>query len=410
MEEVKAKYAVLRHVLDEASARAWAATEARAVGRGGIAAVALATGMSRDRIRTGLREIADVSEAPPRGERRIRKKGGGRKRLVENDPTLVSDLLLLVEPGTRGDPQSPLRWTLKSLSELKAALAEKGHTASRSSIGRLLGDSGFSLQGTSKVTEGAKHPDRDAQFNHIADEATRFATEGEPVISVDTKKKELVGDFKNAGREWQPEGEPVPVRVHDFVDKTLGKAVPYGVYDVARNEGWVSVGVDHDTAEFSVETISRWWREMGKEAYPNATKLLVTADGGGSNGSRVWLWKHELQRFADRTGLAVSVSHYPPGTSKWNKIEHRMFCHITRNWRGRPLESVETIVSLIAATKTTRGLRIRAKLDTGTYASGRKVPPSEIKKLRLERNEFHGDWNYTLKPRSTDAKRDDAMA
>ncbi len=400
--EVKTKYGMLKHLLDEAAARAWAAAEARVLGRGGIAAVASATGMSRDRIRQGLREIEEGASAEPVAERRIRRKGGGRKPLTERDATLLRDLLALVDPSTRGDPQSPLRWTSKSLSELQSALKDNGHTASRMSIGRLLKANGFSLQSTRKVTEGADHPDRDAQFKHIADEANRFRDEGEPVISVDTKKKELVGDFKNAGREWQPEGQPIPVRVHDFIDKTLGKAVPYGVYDIARNEGWVSVGVDHDTAEFSVETISRWWREMGKLSYPNARKLLITADGGGSNGSRIWLWKHELQKFADATGLAVSVSHYPPGTSKWNKIEHRMFCHITRNWRGRPLESVETIVSLIAATKTRRGLRIRAKIDGATYVTGRKVSAQEIRKLRLHRHEFHGDWNYSILPRTED--------
>jgi transposase len=398
VEQIRAKYEILKDVLDEAAARVWAAAEAQVLGRGGITAVSKATGMGRMRIHQGLRDIAEARKKPVGEQRRVRKPGGGRKSLLEKDASLQQDLLALVEPTRRGDPMSPLCWTLKSLSELESALQERGHKVSRMTIGRLLKANGFSLQSARKTTEGSHHEDRDAQFQYIAESAKRFGEEGEPVISVDTKKKELVGDFKNAGQEWQPKGNPVPVRVHDFIDKDLGKAIPYGVYDVARNEGWVSVGTDHDTAEFSVATILRWWNEMGKQAYPNARKLLITADGGGSNGARVWLWKSELQKFADATGLSVTVNHYPPGTSKWNKIEHRMFCHITRNWRGRPLESVETVVNLISATKTKQGLRIRAAKDQTKYQPGRKVSKDLFRSLRILRDDFHGEWNYTISP------------
>jgi transposase len=400
VEEVRTKYELLRNVLDEAAARMWAATEAQAIGRGGIEAVSQATGMSRRRIREGLRQRKEL--APPtseRTERRIRRPGAGRKALTERDTTLKRDLQALVDPSTRGDPRSPLRWTSKSLRELREALEAKGHVVSRMTIGRLLHELGYSLQATRKVNEGKQSADRDAQFLYINERAAHFMARGQPVISVDTKKKELVGDFHNAGHEWQPQGNPTPVRVHDFLDKELGKAVPYGVYDLANNVGWVSVGTDHDTAEFAVETIRRWWREMGRSLHPNAKELLITADGGGSNSSRTWLWKLELQKLADATGLTISVCHYPPGTSKWNKIEHRMFCHITRNWRGRPLESVETIVSLIAATHTETGLTIRAAADTDPYETGRKVTQAELKSLALRRAEFHGDWNYAITPR-----------
>lgn len=400
VEEVRAKYELLRNFLDEAAARMWAATEAQAIGRGGIEAVSKATGMSRRRIREGLRQLKELPETSDGVERRIRKRGAGRKALTERNATLKRDLQALVDPDTRGDPMSPLRWTSKSLRELRDALEAKGHRVSRMTIGRLLHELGYSLQGTRKVNEGKQSADRDAQFLFINKQAADFMGRGQPVISVDTKKKELVGDFKNAGQEWQPKGSPEHVRVHDFIDKELGKAVPYGVYDVANNVGWVSVGTDHDTAEFAVETITRWWREMGRSLHPNAKELLITADGGGSNSSRTWLWKLELQKLADATGLVVSVCHYPPGTSKWNKIEHRMFCHITRNWRGRPLESVETIVSLIAATNTKTGLKIRAAADTDPYETGRKVTKAEVNSIAIRRADFHGEWNYTIAPRS----------
>ena len=397
VEEIRKKYGWLRNILDESAARAWAASEARIIGYGGTEAVSKATGMSRRRIRDGLRELK-TETLVPRAERRVRRKGGGRKKLTELDATLQRDLLQLVDPSTRGDPMSPLLWTCKSLETLREALKAKGHSVSRPTIASLLHELGYSLQATRKTTEGKQHVDRDAQFLHINERAKSFMGKNQPVISVDTKKKELVGDFKNAGTEWQPKGEPTPVRVHDFIDKELGKAIPYGVYDMKNNEGWVSVGTDHDTASFAVETIRRWWQEMGSLQYPSAKELLITADGGGSNGSRAWLWKDELQKFATATGLTIAVCHYPPGTSKWNKIEHKMFCHITRNWRGRPLESVETIVSLIANTKTKTGLRIRAKQDNGTYATGRTFSKKEIQKFAIKRDPFHGEWNYSIEP------------
>ena len=331
---------------------------------------------------------------------RVRRPGGGRKPLTHHDPGLVAALESLVEPLTRGDPQSPLRWTCKSTAKLAAELKARGHPVSPRTINTLLAQLGYSLQSNRKTREGGKHPDRNAQFEHINAKAESFQRSGQPVVSVDTKKKELVGDFKNGGREWQPKGQPEEVRVHDFIDPKLGKAIPYGVYDLAANLGWVSVGVDHDTAEFAVATLRRWWERLGSEMYPGAKRLLVTADGGGSNGSRCRLWKLKLQEFADETGLRVTVCHFPPGTSKWNKIEHRMFCHITQNWRGRPLVDLECVVSLIGSTTTETGLEIRAELDEKTYPLGRVVTQREMDALSIKADEFHGEWNYTIRPRA----------
>ena len=400
VEQVRAKYARLRGVMDERVTRLWAATEAEALGYGGIAAVEKATGISKSRIRAGVRDLAELALHPPTEParaQRIRRPGAGRPALVETDPTLVLDLESRVDPVTRGDPESPLRWTCKSKDKLAAELREMGHKVSATKVGRLLHELGYSLQVVRKTREGKQSPDRNEQFEHINRTAKAFMKRGQPVVSVDTKKKELVGDFKNAGREWQPKGEPEPVRVHDFIDDELGKVIPYGVYDPARNEAWVSVGVDHDTAEFAVATLERWWREMGKKAYPDATELLVTADGGGSNAPRSRLWRVQLQRFADATGLDVSVCHFPPGTSKWNKIEHRLFSHITQNWRGRPLVSREAVVALIRSTKTKTGLRVRAKLDTRSYAVGKDVSVDALKRVRITPHTFHGEWNYAVR-------------
>ena len=326
----------------------------------------------------------------------IRKEGGGRKKLTQREPKLLSALEALVEPTTRGDPENPLRWTCLSTRQLAAALEKQGYRIGRQTVAYLLDELGYSLQGNQKTKEGSSHPDRDAQFRYIHDQVENFQRRGQPVVSVDTKKKELVGDFKNEGKEWRPKGEPEPVRVYDFVDKLLGKVNPYGVYDPTANEGWVSVGVDHDTAEFAVESLRRWWAHMGRARYPIATQLLVTADGGGSNGSRVRLWKVALQQFADQAGLDISVCHFPPGTSKWNKIEHRMFSYISMNWRGKPLISHEVIVNLIAATTTRKGLKIEAEIDRNIYQKGIHVPEEEFEKLHIERAAFHGEWNYTI--------------
>ena len=405
---IEAKYRVLTERLDEATLRLWAAVEARSLGRGGVSAVAKAIGMSRTTIYAGLEELASASRHEASvlrasidgaDKRRIRAKGGGRKKLTDKDTTLLRDLDALVEPTARGDPQSPLRWTCKSTPRLAKELAEQGHAVSQRSVCDLLAQLNYSLQSTRKTREGGQHPDRDAQFNHIARTAAQYQAAGDPVISVDTKKKELVGDFNNGGREWQPRGDPEQVRVHDFIDPELGKVAPYGVYDVAANQGWVSVGIDHDTAEFAVESIRRWWREMGHPRYPNAGRLLITADCGGSNGYRVRLWRLQLQKLADELHLMIQVCHVPPGTSKWNKIEHRMFCHITNNWRGRPLVSREVVVNLIGSTTTDQGLHIRSQLDENTYQAGVKVSDQELAELAIERDEFHGEWNYRLRPR-----------
>jgi transposase len=407
---IGSKYRALAGRLDEATLRLWAAVEARTLGRGGVSTVAKAIGISRTTIYAGLEELELASS--PSGSagspaaavgRRVRAKGGGRKRLTDKDATLLRDLDALVEPTARGDPMSPLRWTCKSTPRLAQELAERGHEVSQRSVCDLLAQLDYSLQSTRKTREGSHHPDRDAQFQHIATMAAQYQAAGDPVISVDTKKKELVGDFKNGGREWQPKGRPEQVRVHDFVDPELGKVAPYGVYDVAANQGWVSVGIDHDTAEFAVESIRRWWKEMGHPRYPQARRLLITADGGGSNGYRVRLGRLQLQKLADELALTIQVCHLPPGTSKWNKIEHRMFCHITNNWRGRPLVSREVVVNLIGSTTTDTGLHIRSQLDENTYEAGIKVSDEELAELAIERDEFHGEWNYRLRPREPSA-------
>ncbi len=407
VEAIRRKYEVLRAEFDERTRRLWAASESMVLGHGGVAAVAKATGLAESTIRCGRRELrqADVPSARRPVSRRVRQPGGGRKSVAEQDTALVAALEGLVEPATRGDPMSPLRWTCKSTRKLAEELTSQGHPVSHTTVAQVLEALGYSLQGTRKTQEGCVHPDRNAQFEHINHQVTAFQQRGQPVVSVDAKKKELVGEFANAGREYQPKGQPERVRVSDFVDKNLGKANPYGVYDLTANEGWVSVGTDHDTAQFAVETLRRWWHHMGHSAYPQAQEILITADGGGSNGSRSRLWKLEFQRLVDETGLAITVCHFPPGTSKWNKIEHRMFCHITENWRGRPLISHDVIVNLIANTTTATGLRIRAALDTKAYPTGLRVSEQQMQELRLQPASFHGkDWNYTLTPRVTETR------
>jgi hypothetical protein len=399
IELIELKYRALACVLDERARRHWAATEARAYGWGGVSAVSDATGMSPNTIRKGLAEVAAAQDEPDvEVTSRLRKAGGGRKRLSDTDPQLNEELDRLVAPLTRGDPQSPLRWTCKSTSHLAQELSSQGHPISARAVAHLLNDAGYSLQGNRKTLEGATHPDRNTQFEYINAKVKRFQRRGQPVISVDTKKKELVGPYKNNGREWQRKGEPERVDVHDFPDPELGKVIPYGVFDMSRNEGWVSVGIDHDTAQFAAQAIGRWWQKMGAKRYPHAKELLITADGGGSNGSRCRLWKVELQALAARLGLPIQVSHFPPGTSKWNKIEHRMFCHITQNWRARPLVSHEVIVNLIANTTTQAGLKIRAELDRGKYPIGIKISDAELASLNLKLDKFHGDWNYSVLP------------
>jgi hypothetical protein len=396
-EMIRAKFTALKPVMDERMMRLWAGAEADSLGSGGIAIVEKATGMSRTTIRAGRDELREgVDPADVIYERRA---GGGRPSIEQTTPGIVAALEGLVDPVTRGDPESPLRWTSKSTRKLAAELGEQGFQLSPQKVSQLLRASGYSLQSTNKTLEGTSHPDRNEQFEFINERVDEFQARGAPVISVDTKKKELVGDFKNAGREWQPKGEPVPVRVHDFIDRDLGKVIPYGVYDIARNVGWVNVGIDHDTPEFAVRSIADWWKCMGKRAYPDAKELLITADSGGSNAARSRLWKAELQRFADRTGIAISVSHLPPGTSKWNKIEHRLFCHITENWRGRPLVDRETVVQLIGSVRTTTGLTVKAKLDTRQYMTGIKVDDAEMETFLITNEAFHGEWNYTIHPR-----------
>jgi hypothetical protein len=398
---IEQKYQALQHELDERTRRLWAATEAQALGHGGVAAVARATGLAESTIRLGRHDLLPTSQsAGVRPEGRVRHPGGGRKRLTSADKKLLQALDALVEPTARGDPMSPLRWTNKSTRKLAAELTRQGHAVSHEKVAQLLRELDYSLQSTRKSKEGRAHPDRDAQFAYINQQVQAFQARGQPVVSVDAKKKELIGDFANKGQEYQPQGRPERVRVYDFEDKSLGKGLPDGVYDQTANCGWVSVGTDHDTAQFAVETLRRWWWQMGVKRYPAATDLLVTADGGGSNSSRCRLWKLELQRLADETGLQITVCHFPPGTSKWNKIEHRMCCHITENWRGRPLISHEVIVNLIANTTTRKGLRIEAELDTNKYATGIKVSAKEMAELNLQRADFHGkDWNYMIKPR-----------
>jgi hypothetical protein len=392
---IRARFASLSPHLDERSRRLFAASEARAAGYGGVAAVSRATGIAASTIGRGLKELvnAERDEAA-----RVRRPGGGRKPLVATDASLVGDLLALVSPSERGDPMSPLRWTCKSLRRLAAELTERGHRISHTVVGELLKQQKFSLQANRKTREGDDHPDRDAQFAYINQSVTAALAAQQPVISVDTKKKELVGDFKNAGREWRPQGEPEEVRVHDFLIKELGRAVPYGIYDLAANAGWVSVGVDHDTAAFAVQTIRRWWHDIGCKRYPDAKRLTITADGGGSNGSRVRLWKRELQRLANELGIEITVHHLPPGTSKWNKIEHRLFSFISMNWRAKPLVSYRVIVDLISATTTDTGLTVRCELDTNLYPKGIAVSDKDMDNINISRAEFHGEWNYTIRP------------
>jgi transposase len=389
------KLASILPQLNEKQRRLVLGAEARALGRGGIARVARASGVSESTVSKGLHEVNGPSSDHPE---RIRKPGGGAKRTVDRDPSLLTDLEQLIDPVTRGDPESPLRWTCKSLRKLAVELQARGHDVSHRLVADLLHELNYSLQANRKTIEGSSHPDRDAQFSYLNARVQGQLAAGEPAISVDTKKKELVGPFKNAGREWQPKGEPEEVRVHDFVDRELGRASPYGVYDLAQNTGWVSVGIDHDTASFAVASIRRWWDNLGRASYPQAKRLLITADGGGSNGSRLRLWKLELQHLADETGLTIEVSHLPPGTSKWNKIEHRLFSFISQNWRGKPLVSYEVIVSLIAATTTATGLQVHCALDPNTYPAGRKVSDAELATVRLEPAAFHGEWNYTIHP------------
>jgi transposase len=386
----------LRPVLGERDWRVVAGAVAGLLGRGGVVAIATAARAGRDTIARGLAEVASGS-AP--GPGRQRHPGGGRKRLTEQDPTLLRDLEALVDPTTRGDPQSGLRWTCKSLRKLADALGQHGHRVSARKVGDLLHEQGYSLQANRKTEEGASHPDRDAQFQHIHQLALQFQERAQPVVSVDTKKKELIGRFKQAGQEWQLQGHPELVSTYDFPSQALGKAIPYGVYDLGQNAGWVSVGTDHDTAEFAVATLGQWWRQMGQATYPDATELLITADGGGSNSSRGRLWKVALQRFADATGVRITVCHFPPGTSKWNKIEHRLFSHITQNWRGRPLVSHEVVVNLIENTTTRTGLRVQAALDTTRYPIKQPVSDEQLREVTLTRDPFHGDWNYTITPR-----------
>lgn len=396
---IRLRFKTLDPVLDERGRRRFAAAEALAAGHGGVTAVSRATGIARSTINRGLAELRDetVLALPPD---RVRRAGGGRKSLTATDGTLLADLQALVEPVTRGDPMAPLLWTAKSLRKLAAELQARGHRIGHNVVAKLLRELGYSLQANRKTLEGASHPDRDAQFNYINDQVKAALAAGQPAISVDTKKKELVGDFKNNGRDYRPKGDPEKVRVHDFKIPELGRAAPYGVYDIADNTGWVSVGIDHDTASFAVNSIRRWWQTMGHKRYPEARRLMISADGGGSNGSRVRLWKIELQALANELDIDITVCHLPPGTSKWNKIEHRLFSFITQNWRGRPLVSYQTIVQLIAATTTKAGLTVRSELDTNLYPKGRKVADADMSALNLLRHTFHGDWNYTIKPQS----------
>jgi transposase len=396
-EAVGRRYALLRPHLDERQRRLLLGTEATELGRGGIKTVAAATGVHPDTVARGVREV----EGQPEPQLRVRAPGGGRKKLSQTDPELAARLQGLVDPETRGDPESLLVWTTKSTKKLAGALTDAGHPVSDRTVARMLRAMGFSLQANTKVTEGRQHEDRDAQFRYLADQVAQYAGAGQPVISVDAKKKELVGAFKNGGREYQPAGSPERVNVHDFLDKELGKAIPYGIYDVSANTGWVTVGTDHDTSAFAVATLRDWWDTLGRTRYPDADRLLICADGGGSNGSRVRAWKIELAAFAAETGLQVTVCHLPPGTSKWNKIEHRLFSQITMNWRGRPLISHQVILELIANTTTTTGLTVHCALNTGQYPIGIKYTEKDIAALPIQRHEFHGDWNYTLHPNDT---------
>jgi transposase len=392
---IQSKYRGLRDDLSELTRRRWAAVEAVSLGRGGITAVSAATGLAHSTIRRGIREL-DGSETPPSG--RQRRQGSGRKRIAVRSPGIQASLERLVEPDTRGDPQSPLRWTCKSTRRLAEELTTQGHAVSPTTVRHLLREAGYSLQANRKTREGTSHPDRDAQFGYINRRVQAQQRQGQPAISVDTKKKETLGNLKNPGQEWRPRGEPREVDVHDFPDPRKGKAVPYGVYDLAHNEAWVSVGISSDTAEFAVETIRTWWKRLGRRRHPQARRLLITADSGGSNSSRNRLWKAELQALSNENGLEIEVCHFPPGTSKWNKIEHRLFCHVTRNWRGQPLETYEIVVNLIGSTTTESGLKVHAKLDANKYQKGQKVSNEDFTAINLTASRFHGEWNYVIRP------------
>ncbi len=398
-ETIRTKYGVLNVELDERSRRMWAATEAKTLGHGGVAAVSRATGLAESTIRKGRKEIHNRSSLTKKKDvvRRVRQVGGGRKSLVHKDSDILVSLDALVDPTSRGDPMSPLRWTCKSTRRLAEELMGQGYSVSHTKVGQLLVSLHYSLQSTRKRMEGKSHPDRDDQFKFINGKVIDFQSRKQPVISVDAKKKELIGRFANSGQEYQPTGNPEEVETYDFPSMADGKGIPYGIYDMTRNQGWVSVGTDHDTAQFAVHSIRQWWYQMGRTAYPEAEELLITADGGGSNGSRNRLWKQEMQKFADEIGLAVSICHFPPGTSKWNKIEHRMFSHITKNWRGRPLTSHEVIVNLIANTTTNAGLKIKSALDAKEYPTGIKISDKEMAAINLEKDSFHGEWNYMIR-------------
>lgn len=401
LEALRAKFKALAPIMDERVIRLWAAAEVESLGRGGAAAIQRATGISGRRIWKGKKELAELRRQPSSraSTSRVRRPGGGRRRLSAKDAKLLGDLQALLEPVTRGEPQSPLQWTTKSVRNLASELRERGHEVSSDTVARMLHEAGYSLQAPRKEDEGGSHPDRDAQFRYIARQAKAFQRRRQPVVSVDSKKKELIGNFKPPGREWQPQGQAPRVNAYDFPDMAEGKAIPYGVYDLARNEGWVNVGKDHDTPEFAVQSLRRWWLTMGRQAYPHARELLVVADAGGSNSARSRVWKKCLQEFADATGLTVSVSHYPPGTSKWNKIEHRLFAQITLNWRGRPLTSYQVIINLIGSTTTRTGLRVRAAMDTREYPLGVRVSAADFGQLNIRKKRFHGEWNYSLSPR-----------
>jgi hypothetical protein len=401
LERIRQKFASLDPVMDERVRRQWAASEAMAAGWGGVSLTAQATGLARNTIAQGVRELKERQSRPETVvSQRVRCVGAGRKRVTETDPSLLRALDALVDPVTRGDPESPLRWTCKSTRKLAEELRKQQHSVCDRTVAALLIEEGYSLQANRKSIEGKQHPDRNAQFEYIHESVLAYLKKGEPIVSVDTKKKELVGNYKNGGQEWQPQGEAEKVKVHDFPDKKLGKAAPYGVYDLANNEGWVSVGITHDTSQFAANSVQRWWREMGARRFPQASELMITADGGGSNSSRCRLWKVALQGLADETGLKLKVCHFPPGTSKWNKIEHRLFCFITKNWRGRPLTSYEVIVNLISNTATEQGLIVKAALDETVYETGIKVSDEELAKVLLTRATFHGEWNYTIRPRN----------
>ena len=395
IKQVQQRHDLIAVHLSEKDKRLWAASEANTIGRGGDTIVCEATGISRVTIGKGKKELSGKPEGT---SKRIRKTGGGRKRLMDKNPALMKDLDMLIDPITRGDPESPLRWTCKSTYKLSEALRKKGHNVSQKTVYLMLQELGYSMQANRKIKEGDQNPDRDAQFNFIYNRVKDFQENGQPVISVDAKKKENVGQYKNTGMEWEPGGQPIGVNTYDFPDKEKGKACPYGIYDLTRNEGWVSVGISRDTAQFAVESIRRWWNEMGCIRYPHATRLLITADGGGSNGYRVRLWKSEIQSLVNELGISISICHFPPGTSKWNKIEHQMFSFMSKNWRGRPLDSLGTIVNLISNTTTQKGLKIEAEIDDTQYEKGLKVGDNEMAMLNIERANFHGEWNYKIMP------------